>query len=353
MSSRVVELLEKLSNALGISGFEDEVRSIMIGELEKFCDSVEVDKLGNVIGKREGKGPTVLLTAHMDEVGFMVRYIDDKGFIKFVPVGGWDPRVIPEQRVLIKTEKDLIPGIIGMKPVHIVEPEEAKKAPKIEDLFIDVGASSKEEAEKWGIKPGCPIFPDSKFKLMKNGKMAMGKAFDDRVGCVVLIRAMELLKDVPLDAKVYAVGTIQEEMGLRGAFAATFETKPDIGLALDVCIPGDMPGLKEYSHVQLGKGPAIGVREARMVAHPKVVRMLVEAAEAEGIPYQYDIIERGATDSSAMQITAGGTAVSAVNVPTRYIHSHTGVVHLDDVENAAKLVAAFLKRLKADVDLRL
>ncbi len=344
----IVETLSKLSNAYGISGFEDEIRKLLREFLKGYVDEVKEDKLGNLICIKKGevKGPSIMLAAHMDEVGLQVVHVDKEGYIRFVPVGGIDPRVLPEQKVLVRSiNGEYIPGVIGMKPPHLLEEEERKKVPKIKELFIDVGAGSREEVEKWGIKPGCPIFFDAKFTKTKNPERVLGKAFDDRVGCTVLTHVMEALKDEET-VTVYAVGTIQEELGLRGAGPATFGISPDVALALDVCIPGDMPGVEEWEAVaKIGKGPAVGVREARMVASPAVVNTLIRLAEENNIPYQLDVMTRGATDSAAIQITGTGVPTAAVNVPTRYIHGALGLVSLKDVENAVKLVKVFILSL--------
>jgi len=219
-----VRVLERLSNARGLSGFEEEVRGILREFLGGLVDELREDKLGNLICVKRGevKGPSVMIAAHMDEVGLQVIHVDERGYVRFVPVGGVDARVLPEQKVLIKTANgELIPGVIGMKPPHLLEEEERKKAPKIKELFIDVGAENREEAEKWGIKPGCPVFFDVSFTRTKNPDRVLGKAFDDRIGCTVLTRVMEELKNEET-VEVYAVGTIQEELGLRGAGPAAF-----------------------------------------------------------------------------------------------------------------------------------
>jgi len=343
----LVELLEKLSNACGVAGREDEVRSLMKEWLGRYADEVREDKLGNVICVRKGaKGaPKVMIAAHMDEIGLIVKNITDKGFVQFAKLGGIDDRVLVAQRVLIHTSEGPVPGIIGSKPPHILKEEERKKVITYEELFIDIGARSREEAEKEiGVRIGDPISFDIKFARL-HGDLVVGKAFDDRVGCAALIEVMRNLPD-DLECTVYAVGTVQEEVGLRGATVAAYGIYPDVALAIDVTVAGDVPGVKEVeAPVKVGKGPSITIADAGLIAHPKVIRWLLDTAEAVGVPYQLETGLPGTTDAARIALTREGVPCGVVSVPTRYIHSPSSVLSLEDVRNAVKLVVEALKNV--------
>jgi len=341
-----VQVLERLSNACGVAGKEDEVRNLMREFLTGYVDEVREDKLGNIIGVKHGRGSKpikVMLAAHMDEVGLLVKTITKDGFIQFTKMGGIDDRILLAQKVIIHTEKGQIPGIIGSKPPHIQKEEERKKVMTYDELFIDVGAESLEEVKEMGVKIGDPISFDVKFA--KSGKDAViGKAFDDRVGCAIMVEVMKCLKDV--ECTVYAVGTVQEELGLRGATTAAFSIYPDVGLALDVTVAGDVPGVKEHeAPAKMRKGPSITVADYGLVTHPKVLRLLVDAAEAKGIPYQLESGLQGTTDAARISLTREGVPSGVVSVPTRYIHSPVSMISLKDAENTIALVVEAINRI--------
>jgi endoglucanase len=344
-SMGLAETLEKLSNACGVVGREEEVRKLMKGMLEKFVDEVREDKLGNVIGIKKGKknAPKVMLAAHMDEIGLLVKTISKEGFLQFAKIGGIDDRILLAQKVLVYTAKGPLHGIIGSKPPHIQKEEERKRIITYDELFIDIGAESQEEAKKMGVKIGDPVAFDIKFaKISKD--IVIGKAFDDRVGCAVMIEAMKLLKDT--ECTVYAVGTVQEEVGLRGATTAAFGINPDVGIALDVTVAGDIPGVKEVeAPIKLRKGPSIEVADMGLIAHPKVLRLLIDAAEENKIPYQLETGLPGSTDAARIALTREGVPSGAITVPTRYIHSPTSLLSLKDAEKAVKLTVAAIKKI--------
>jgi putative aminopeptidase FrvX len=340
------ENLEKLSNACGVTGREEEVRNLMIKLLKPYADKVVVDKLENVIALKKGKknAPKVMLAAHMDEIGLMVKTINKEGFLQFTKMGGIDDRILVAQKVVVYTGNGPFDGIIGSKPPHIQKEEERKKIVPYDELFIDIGAESKEDAAKRGVKIGDPVGFDAKY--VKIGEdTAIGKAFDDRAGCAVMVETLKLLEKT--DCTVYAVGTVQEEVGLRGAATAAFSIEPDIGIALDVTIAGDVPGVREFdTTVKMGKGPALTVTDSGLITHPKVLRLLLETAEENKIPYQLETGLMGSTDAARIALTRQGVPSGTVSIPTRYIHSPIGMVSLKDLENSAKLTAAAIQNLR-------
>ncbi|MEM2103278.1 MAG: M42 family metallopeptidase [Candidatus Bathyarchaeia archaeon] len=342
----LAEILEKLSNACGVAGREEEVRNIMKTMLKPYVDEVKEDKLGNVIGVKKGFGntPKIMLAAHMDEIGLFVKTITREGFLQFTKIGGIDDRILLAQKVIVHTEKGPLHGIIGSKPPHIQKEEERKRVVTFDELFIDVGAESQDEAKNMGVKIGDSVSFDIKFAKIGND-VAIGKAFDDRVGCAVMIEALKELKET--QCTVYAVGTVQEEVGLRGATTAAFGIYPDVGIALDVTVAGDVPGVKEVeAPIKMRRGPSITVADYGLITHPKVLRMLVETAEENNIPYQLETGLPGSTDAARISITREGVPCGVVSVPTRYIHSPASLLSLKDVENTVKLTVAAIRDIK-------
>ncbi|MGC8940203.1 MAG: M42 family metallopeptidase [Candidatus Bathyarchaeia archaeon] len=342
---RLAETLEKLSNACGVAGREDEVRSLMKDMLKNYVDEVKEDKMGNVIGVKKGEknAPKVMLAAHMDEIGLLVKTISKEGFLQFTKIGGIDDRILLAQKVLVYTEKGPLHGIIGSKPPHIQKEEERKRILTYDELFIDIGAESQEEAKKMGVKIGDPVEFDIKFaRVGKN--IVIGKALDDRAGCAVMVEAMKLLEKTK--CTVYAVGTVQEEVGLRGATTAAFGIYPDVGIALDVTVAGDMPGVKEVeAPIKLRKGPSIEVADMGLITHPKVLRLLIDAAEENKIPYQLETGLSGSTDAARIALTREGVPSGVISIPTRYIHSPASLLSLEDAENAVKLTVAAIQKI--------
>lgn len=341
------ELLKKLSESCGISGFEENVREIIKDELDGQVDSMETDIMGNVIATHKGAEgkPSVMLASHMDEIGLMVSYIDDDGFIRFVKIGGINDQMLLNQQVYIQTEDGEVPGVIGSKPPHITSAEEAKKIIPYQNMFIDIGANSREQAEDL-VSVGDAIVFHTPFRECLND-LVMGKALDNRVGCAVMVEVMKQLDDV--DATVYGVGTVQEEVGLKGAKTSAFKLNPDMAIALDVTIAGDHPGVKpEDASVKAGKGPVISLADASgrgLITHPMMKKLLIEAAEAADIDYQVEVGDGGTTDATAIHLTREGIATATLSSASRYIHTPTSVVNMKDVENTVKLIVEFLKRL--------
>ncbi len=342
-------LLKKFSDAIGVSGYEFEIRRLIVEEVGELADKIWTDKLGNIVALKEGESsnaPKLMVAAHIDEIGLIVSHIDSRGFLRFTGVGGWNERILPGQRVIVVTSKGRLRGVIGMKPPHIMTPEEKKQVLEMDKLFVDIGVSSREEAEKLGVNVGSVIVFDREVARLGGGDKVTGKAFDDRVGVAALAYMLKLLRNEPLEANVYAVFTVQEEIGLKGARVSAFSISPDVGVAVDVTIANDIAGVEEKDWItQLGKGPAIKIMDRGNISHPKVRELLIRVAEKEKIPYQLEVLTGGATDAAAIQLAREGIPVGTVSIPTRYIHSPIEVLDLNDAVNASKLLAAFAKEV--------
>jgi endoglucanase len=335
--------LEKLSNACGVTGRETQVRELMTLLMTPYADEIQVDRMDNVIAIKKGKAkaPKIMLAAHMDEVGLMVKTITKDGFLQFSKMGGIDDRILPAQKVTVYTRKGERPGIIGSKPPHIQKEEERKKILAYDDLFIDIGAENKKDAAKMGVSIGDSIAFDIKYTNLGNDAV-IGKAFDNRAGCITMVEALKLLGQT--DCTVCAVGTVQEEVGLRGAATAAFGVDPDLAIALDVTIAGDVPGVREFdTTVKMGKGPALTISDSGLITHPKVLRWLMETAEEQKIPFQLESGLLGSTDAARISLTRQGIPCGNVSIATRYIHSPVGMLSLKDIENSAKLTAAAIQ----------
>ncbi|BDG58934.1 M42 family metallopeptidase [Caldinitratiruptor microaerophilus] len=345
----LLTMYRELTEAPGVPGYEAPVREIMRKYLSPL-GGIETDNLGSIVARKVGRegGPKILVAGHMDEVGFMVTTITEKGFLKFQPLGGWWEQVMLAQRVLVRTHKGDIVGVIGSKPPHVLSQEERKKVVDRKDMFIDVGASSREEAEGFGVRPGDPIVPICPFTVMPNPKLLMAKAWDNRAGCAVAIQVLRHLQGAEHPNVVYAGATVQEEVGLRGAQTLVNTVKPDVAFALDVGIAGDTPGMKEGEvQAKLGGGPVILLYDATMVPNVRLRDLVVETARAEGIPVQFDAMAGGGTDAGRFHLNESGVPSIVIGFATRYIHSHASIIHRDDMENAARLVAKVIQKLDA------
>lgn len=344
-------MLKDLTDAKGVSGHEKEARDVMESYIKPYADELYTDHLGSLIAKKSGQdhGPKIMVAGHLDEVGFMVTRIDDEGFVYFQTIGGWWSQVMLAQRVTIMTKKGDVTGVIGSKPPHILSPEARKKPVKIEDMFIDIGASSKEEAQEFGVKPGDSIVPYFEFTQLKNEKMLLAKAWDNRIGCAIAIEVLKQLQEEDHPNVVYGVGTVQEEVGLRGAKTAAHTIQPDIGFAVDVGVAGDTPGIPDRdADSELGKGPQIILYDASMISHKGLRELVVETADENNIPYQYASMAGGGTDSGSIHLTANGVPSLSITIATRYIHSHAAILHRDDFEHAVRLIVETIKKLDQD-----
>jgi putative aminopeptidase FrvX len=340
----VKELLRTLSNAHGVSGSEGSVYSVIRKELKGYVDEIHEDPLGNMIAVKKGNKFRVMLAAHMDEIGLMVKYIDEKGFIRFIALGGWYGPTLYNQRVLLHASEGPVYGVIGGKPPHMMDEEERKKGVKIDDMFIDVGATNREETGHLGIDVGTPITIDREFRELANSRVT-GKAFDNRAGVAMLIKTLQTMKS-PLT--VYGVFTVQEEVGLKGARTSAYTIEPDVAIATDVTIPGDHPGIEmKDAAVEMGKGPVITIVDSSgrgLIADRRVVKWLKDAADVHGITVQMEVGTGGTTDATAIHLTKGGIPSTTISPPTRYIHSPVEVLDLQDIEAGVKLLVAVLKK---------
>jgi len=340
-----VKLLEKLSNAFGPSGNEAEVAEILRKELEAYADETRVDKLGNILFYHNGKEgyPKVMLAAHMDEVGFIVTFIEENGFLRFDTIGGITNIVMPGQRILLRGDKSYLKGIIGTKPPHIMTPEELAKIIPKEDLFIDVGADSLSQANEKGVDVGTMGVFDVEFTDLGDGYYR-GKAFDDRAGCSVLAAVFKVLKDSPYN--VVAVGSVQEELGIRGARTAAWQVDPDFGLALEGTFVSDVPTTRpDRVSSKIKGGPVITIIDRTAFTHPLVLKTLTKVGKEKSIPFQYKQVPLGGTDAGAIHLTKAGVPSGTVAVPCRYIHGPASVMHVDDLGNTVRLVTEFVKAI--------
>jgi endoglucanase len=347
-------ILQELSDAIGVSGHEDAVRKIIAEAVRDHVDELRSDTIGNLFAVRlrplprgkKARGAKrafkVMIAAHMDEVGLMITGFDASGGLRFQPVGGIDDRVLPGKVLLVGPDK--VPGVIGVKPIHLLKGDERKQVVKIDSMVIDIGASSKEEAEKL-VKLGQVAAFTTRYN--KVGRTATGKAFDDRAGCAVLV---ELLRGARFPFDLHGVFTVQEEVGLRGARVAASAVEPDCAFVLEGTVCDDLPKDKDTSPTtELGKGPAISLMDRSAFADRRLVDHLVATAEKLGIPYQFKQPGVGGTDAGAITRSKAGVPTVAVAVPCRYIHSPVARLSLDDFDNTVRLMRESLKRLTPDV----
>jgi endoglucanase len=338
-----IDLLRKLSNAHGVSGSEGSVQAIIRKELKGCVDEIYEDTMGNLIAVKKGNKFKVMIAAHMDEIGLMVKYIDDKGFIRFVALGGWYAPTLYNQRVILHGTKGPCYGVIGGKPPHMMDDEERKKGVKTDDMFIDTGACNREDLENLGITIGTPVTIDREFAKIANDRVT-GKAFDNRSGVAVLIRTLQKT-DSPFT--IYGVFTVQEEVGLKGARTSAYALDPDIAIATDVTIPGDHPGIEmKDAAVEMGKGPIITILDSSgrgLIAHKSVVNWLRDVAERHRIPVQMEVGTGGTTDATAIHLTKGGIPSTTISIPARYLHSPVEVLDMKDIDAAVELLTEALK----------
>jgi endoglucanase len=351
MESEKFEFLVEFLATPSPSGFEQPAAEVWLRQANTFADRTWKDVHGNAFAALNESGrPRVMLAGHMDEIGLMVSYIDEKGFLYVRGIGGWDPQILPGQRVWIQGRAGRVLGVIGRKPIHLLQDEERKKVVKLEDLWIDIGASSKQEAEQ-RVAVGDPVvLAYSPEKL--NEELLVARGIDDRIGAYVVLEALRLLRALRPSCAAFAVATVQEEVGLRGARTSAFGLDPQVGIAVDVTFTTDTPGTegekKRVGEAKLGAGPVLA-RGPNV--NPKLFELLVEVAEQEKIPYQVEPAPRATgTDANAIQLTRAGVATALVSIPNRYMHSPCEVVSLADLEHAARLIAHTCARLSAEVD---
>lgn len=341
-----LELWKRLTEAPGAPGFEGEVRKIMHEYISSYTDQIVTDNLGSIFGVKQGneEGPRIMVAGHMDEVGFMVTRISEKGFLSFQPLGGWWGQVLLAQRVQVITEKGPVIGVISSIPPHVLSDEVRNRPMDIKNMYIDIGADSKEDAEKIGIKPGQQVVPICPFTVLANEQKIMAKAWDNRYGCSLSVELLKELKENPQHPNVvYAGATVQEEVGLRGAKTAANLIKPDLFLALDASPAGDIPGVTDGMG-KLGDGLLMRIYDRTMIMLPGLRDFLISLCEEEGIKYQF-FISQGGTDAGAVHLHGEGVPSAVIGIPSRYIHSHASIMHQDDYHAAKRLLFAAIKKL--------
>lgn len=347
MNKETAEMLKRLTDAGGVPGYESAVAEAIRAELKGLAEFF-YDKLGSIICRKQGSAaaPKIMLPGHMDEVGFMVTRITDEGFLRFTMLGGWLPQYLLAQRVTIKTSKGDLPGIIGAKPIHVMSEDERKKVIDKKDLFIDIGVKDKKEAVRAGVRPGDPVIPVTSFTTMANPDYLMAKAWDDRLGCALFIDLIKNLKGKKHPNTVYGVGTVQEEVGTRGAHTSVRAINPDVALVCEVGIAQDVPG-GDKGLGALGQGPQISIYDRGMIPNIGLRDFIIGTAEKNRIPYQIQVMEGGSTDGGPIHISAQGVPCVYIGVPTRYIHCHSGIISKTDYDYTLRLITELALKLDA------
>lgn len=350
---RVERLLGELADAPGPPGFEEAVRKVVVRELRPLADSVSYDGLGSVIASHGNAGPRIMLDAHMDELGGVLRRVTPTGFLSMQMLGGWLDQALPDQRWVIIGRKGPVTAVTGIRDVHVVPADERTRVFPRDGLYLDVGARTPAEVEALGIGPGDPVVPWAPFEALP-GRRYLGKAWDDRVGLAVVIEALRRLRAEGHPNRLFVAATVQEEVGLRGARTAADLIKPDIGIAIEGGITGDSPGRSpEETQAELGGGPGIFLYDSSAIPSRKMVALVADTAERAHIPLQRDLVQGYGDDSAAIQATAGGVPTVNLVVPARYTHAHNGIIDRADFDRTVELVVALIKRLDAATVARL
>ncbi|ABK99001.1 M42 family metallopeptidase [Pelobacter propionicus] len=348
MRKESLKFLEKLLDAPSPSGYEQPAQRVFREYVAPFCDELTTDVMGNVFARVAGQGenlPRVMVVGHTDEIGLQVKYIDDKGFLYFAAVGGVDAHLTPGKRVNVHTAGGPLPGVIGKKPIHLMDTKDRETVVKLESQYIDIGASDKEEAQKL-VRVGDAVTFASSFTRLHGDRVA-SRGFDDKAGCFVVAEVLRLVKASgrKLNLDLYGVSSVQEEIGLRGGTTSSYSVNPDVGICVEVDFATDQPDVekKHNGEVGLGKGPILA-RGANI--NPRLFELLCETAESEKLVIQHTASPRATgTDANVMQISRGGVATALVKIPLRYMHTPIETVALSDLENAAKLIVATLDRI--------
>jgi putative aminopeptidase FrvX len=345
-ADRTETLLRELSDAPGPSGFEEAVRAIMVREMKPLADQLSYDGLGSVIARQGGVGPRIMLDAHMDELGGVIRRTTKDGFLSMQMLGGWLDQALPDQRWIIIGSKGPVYAVTGIRDVHVVPAAERDRVFPRDSLYLDVGARSAEEVAALGIGPGDPVVPDSPFTVLNGTQRYLGKAWDDRVGCAVLIEAMRRLKASGHANQIFFAATTQEEVGLRGAHSAADVIRPDIGIAIEGGITGDSPGRNaEETQARLGGGPGIFLYDSSALPNRRLTALVKATAAERGIPLQLDLVQGYGDDSAEIQKSTGGAPTVNLVVPARYTHAHNGVIDRADFDRMVDLVVALIQKL--------
>lgn len=338
-----ITLLKEICEAPGAPGFEQKVREIVIREITPLVDEVEINNMGNVYAVKKGKNDKrIMVGAHMDEIGFMVTHIDDNGFLRFHTLGGFDPKTLTAQRVIVHGKKDVV-GVMGSKPIHVMSPEERKKNPEIKDYFIDLGMK-KEEVDKL-VSIGNPITRYS--NLIEMGDCVNSKSIDNRIAVFILIEVLRALKDKEVPFDIYGVFTVQEEVGIRGANVSALDIKPHFGFGLDTTIAYDLPGAQAHEKItSLGEGTAIKIMDASTICDYRMVDYMRKTADKNGIKWQNEILPAGGTDTAGIQrMNEGGAIAGAISIPTRHLHQAIEMAHKADIKASIELLGACLSEI--------
>ncbi|WP_077600896.1 M42 family metallopeptidase [Oceanobacillus sojae] len=341
MNKETLTLFKNLTELQGAPGNEHAVRNFMKQELEKYSDEIIQDNLGGVFGVRNGKGPTVMVAGHMDEVGFMVTQITDNGMLRFQTLGGWWSQVMLAQRVQVMTKNGPVTGVIGSIPPHLLTDAQRGKPMEIKNMLIDIGADDKEDVARIGVRPGDTIVPITPFEPMANEKKILAKAWDNRYGCGLAIELLKELQGETLPNQLYSGATVQEEVGLRGSQVAANMIKPDIFYALDASPANDASGDKK-AFGQLGEGALLRIFDRTMITHKGMREFVLDTAESNDIPYQY-FISPGGTDAGRVHLSGDGVPSAVVGICSRYIHTSASIIHVDDYAAAKELIVKLVK----------
>ncbi len=337
------QLLKLVSETPGAPGSEERIRAVVHNEIKNVVDTLTIDNLGNLIAFRKGKvDKKLMFAAHMDEIGFIVSHIDDNGFVRFHPLGGYDPKTLTAQRVIVHGKSDLV-GVMGSKPIHLMSLEERGKNVKLEDFFIDLGLPKDKVDEI--VSVGDTVTRER--ELIRIGECFNGKSLDNRVSVFALIQILQEIKDTPLDFDLYAVFTTQEEVGLRGAHGATLSIQPDIAFAIDTTIAFDVPGSQPHERVtSLGNGAGIKIMDSSVITDKRLVGFMKTVADVNNIKWQPELLPAGGTDTAVLQkLVKGGAVAGAVSIPTRHIHQVIEMVHKDDLKAAIDISVAIIKNI--------
>lgn len=349
MEATALEFFKRILETPSPSGYESPVQEVVRQYVAGFADQVSTDLHGNVMAAKNPTAPLrVMLAGHCDQIGLIVQYLDDQGFLYAQPIGGWDPIVLVGQRMTVWTETGPLPGVIARKPIHLLTEEERKQVPKMQDLWIDIGATSKDETARL-VRIGDPVTLELGFHQLLNQR-GVSPAMDDKCGLWVVIEALRRADKSKLQCAVFAVSTVQEEVGLRGSRTSAYGIDPQVGIAVDVTHATDCPTIEKKSEgdVALGKGPVV-YRGPNM--NPKVVSRLLATADEHKIPYQLAASGRATpTDANSLQVNRAGVAAGLVSIPNRYMHSPVETISLDDIDRAADLLARFVESLPGDAD---
>ena len=341
-----IELLRAVTNAPGPPGFEEPIRKILVDRMTPLASAVRFDGMGSIIATQGSSGPRIMIDAHMDELGALIRRITPNGFLSMQMLGGWLDQALPDQRWIIIGSKGPVHAVTGIRDIHVVPAAERTRVYPRDSLFLDVGARSEAEVRALGVEPGDPVVPDSSFEILNGTDNYLAKAWDDRVGCAVIVEAMQQLAKAKLAGQISWVITTQEEIGLRGARTAAAAVKPELAIALEAGVVGDTPGVHpEESQSKLGAGPGLFLYNTSELPNRKLVRFAKETAHAQNLPLQLDLVSGYGDDSAEIQKSNSGVPTLTLIVPTRYTHAHNGIINRQDFDRTVTLLVAMLENL--------